>query len=275
MLNAVQLISKVWIFGAEVLELLHPSFAEFVPALANSFAEVLANAIRDEELCIFRPAIGPLGQSNLTFSQRLTMGGARVLFTWGAIGDVSIHDDQCRAVGSVQKSLIGTSQHFEIIRVADPRYVPAIAHEARGDVFTECEIRVSFDGDVIVIINPAEVSQFQVPGQRCGFARHPFHHVAISAHGINAEVEHLELWPIEMRFHPAFRNGHAYTVGHTLSERSGGGFNPRRQPVFRMSGRLAPELAETLDILQRDRKLSETLILRINCPDTRQVQQRV
>ena len=46
--------------------------------------------------------------------------------------------------------------------VTDPQDIPTVTQEPCRDIFGEGNARVSLDGDVVVVVNPAEVIQTQV-----------------------------------------------------------------------------------------------------------------
>ena len=72
-------------------------------------------------------------------------------------------------------------EHLLIVGVADAEDVPAVAEEARGHVFAEGQRGVALDGDVVVVVDPAEVGELEVPGQGRGLAADAFHHAAVAA----------------------------------------------------------------------------------------------
>ena len=45
---------------------------------------------------------------------------------------------------------------------------------------------------LIVVVNPAEIREFQVSGQRGCLAADPFHQIAVPAHRVHIEVENFE-----------------------------------------------------------------------------------
>ncbi len=96
-----------------------------------------------------------------------------------------------------------------VVGVADPRHVPAIGEKARRDIVAEGEIRVTFDRDAVAVVNPAQVAEHQMTGERGGLARDALHHVAVAADRINVVVEHREVGPIEMLRQPALGDRHA------------------------------------------------------------------
>src|SRR5690348_4604707 len=90
--------------------------------------------------------------------------------------------------------------------------------------------------------------------------RDAFHHVAIAADGVDVVVEELVTWPVELRCLPPFGNRHSHAVCHALPQRASGGFYSGDEAVFGMAGSFAVELAEALDIVQRDGKLAQSFI---------------
>ena len=46
---------------------------------------------------------------------------------------------------------------IEIVGIADAQHVPAVGQEPRGDVLGEGDVGLALDGDVVVVVDPAEV----------------------------------------------------------------------------------------------------------------------
>ena len=108
---------------------------------------MLAHAVRHEELGVFRPAIGALGETDLLVAQRLAMSGAGVLLVRRAIADVALDDDQRRRVAVALKVVERLGQPPRVVGVADMLDIPAIGAKARRDIVAESEFGVAFDGD--------------------------------------------------------------------------------------------------------------------------------
>ena len=72
-------------------------------------------------------------------------------------------------------------QPLRIVGVADVLHVPAIGEEARRDIVAESEIGVPLDRYAVAVVDPAQVPQHLVAGERGRFARHALHHVAVAA----------------------------------------------------------------------------------------------
>src|SRR5262245_29397106 len=113
------------------------------------------------------------------------------------------------------------------------------------DVLREGDARVSLDGDVIVVVEPAEVVEAEVSRQRRGLRRDAFHHAAVPAHGVDTVVEDVEPRPVVSIREPLLRDRHADARGDALAERARGRLDARYPVVLRMSGALAVELAES------------------------------
>src|ERR1043166_7662054 len=139
-----------------------------------------------------------------------------------------------------------------VIGIADAQNVPAVSEKARGHVFGECDVRVPFDADVIVVPDPAEIIQTEMTGERDSFRSNAFHHATVTADGVDVVVEDFETWFVVSVGEPLLGDGHANAGRDTLSERAGGGFHSRHPMIFRVAGRFAVELAKPANIVQRD-----------------------
>ena len=121
------------------------------------------------------------------------------------------------AVRGLLKHIERAGQQFQIIGVSDAGYIPAIAHKAGGNIFAERQFGLAFNGDVVVVVNPAEIAELEMPGQGSGLTRHAFHHVTITTDGVNAIIEQLNASLVEMLRLPFGGDRHAYAVGHALA----------------------------------------------------------
>ena len=63
--------------------------------------------------------------------------------------------------------------------------------------------------------------------------------------------------------HAALRQRHADRVGETLAERAGGGLDPGGEPVLRMAGGAAAELAEIADLADVDVRIAGEIEQRV------------
>src|SRR3989442_385911 len=74
------------------------------------------------------------------------MRPVRILFVWGAVGDVAVHDDQGRPVVRLVERAESALEHLQVVGVPDTRHIPAIGDETRGHVFAERPCSVSLAG---------------------------------------------------------------------------------------------------------------------------------
>ena len=75
-----------------------------------------------------------------------------------------IDNHQRRPVTCILESCEGAFEHIQIVGIGHPRHVPAVADEPRRDVIAVRQSRAAFDGDLVVVIDPAKVGQFEVAG---------------------------------------------------------------------------------------------------------------
>src|SRR6266851_3153262 len=148
--------------------------------------------------------------------------------------------------------------------VGGSRDVPAVADKTRHDVFTEGPFRGTVERDAVVVVDPAQIRQLQVAGERSGFARDAFHEVAVAAHGVHIEVEDFKSGAVVVCGQPLPGNGHAHAVAAALPQGSGGGLDAGGNVRFGMAGSFAVDLAEALDLFHRKGRLVEDFAVRGN-----------
>ncbi len=152
---------------------------------------MLAHPVRHEELGVLGPAVGALGLAHLLLAERLAVGGRGVDLVRRAVADVAVDDDQCRPPLLALELLEGGGDQVGVVGVADPGDVPAVAHEAGGDVVVVGEVGHPVDSYSIVVVDPAEVVELQVPGERSGFAGDALHQAAVAGDRVDVEVEEV------------------------------------------------------------------------------------
>src|SRR5262245_29886630 len=130
---------------------------------------MLAHAIGDQELRVLGPPIAALGEADFLRAERLAVGGGRVVLVGGAVADVAIEDDERRPALRLPEEAEGSLDTIEIVGVTDTQDVPAVPEEAGRDVLGEREAGLPFDRDVVVVVDPAEVVEAEVTGERGRF----------------------------------------------------------------------------------------------------------
>src|SRR5262249_14957723 len=167
--HAVEMIGELGMVFSVAVKHLFPCDAKFPPTAADAGGKVLAYAVRHKELGILGPAVVALGQADLVFAQRFSVGFLGVLLVGRTIRDVAVDNDEGRAIRGGYRELNGAPEQFKIVCVTDAGDVPPIAHEARGYVLGERQRGIAFNGDVIVVVDPAEIIELEVAGERSSF----------------------------------------------------------------------------------------------------------
>jgi hypothetical protein len=228
-----------------------------------------------EELRVLGPAVGTLGQPHLLLAERAAVRAVAVLLVGGAVADVAAHADEGWTVGGGAELAKGSVERAEVVGVLDADDVPAVGLEPLANVLAERELRRALDGDLVVVVDPAEVRELQVPGQRGGLAGDALHHAAIARERVDVIVEELEAGAVVGLGEPALGDCHADAGRNALAKRASGGLNAGGPAVLGMAGAGAVELAEALDRVERHRGLAERLVVGVDRLDAGQVQQRI
>ncbi len=169
-----------------------------------------------------------------------------------AVADVAVDHDEGRPAAGLGERAQRLLDPPDVVRIADTHDIPAVCDEARDHILGEGDRGVSLDGDVVVVVNPAEVVEAEVTRQGRGFGTHALHHAAVAAHRVHSVVEQVVprlVIAIRKKF---LRHRHADARGYALAERTGGRLDPGDPVIFRVAGRLAVELAKALDLLEGD-----------------------
>ena len=161
--------------------------------------------------------------------------------------DVGVDDDQRRTRDLALRCADSQVHQVQVVHVGDIEHIPMPSAETRRHVVGESQRGAAFDGDVIVVVEPDEVRQAKVAGNRGGFVADAFHQVAVAAEGVDAIVENIF---VELRRQPALSHRKANGVRHALAERTGCGLDTRREAVLRVTRRLGAPLAELLELVE-------------------------
>src|SRR5208283_2848903 len=203
-------------------------------------------------------------QPDLVLAKRLAMSCGGILLVRRAITNMAVEDDKSGPALSLTENVERVLDALDIVGVADAQHIPPIAEKPGGDVLGEGDARIAFDRDVVVVIEPAEIIEAEVASQRRCLRGHPLHHASVAADGVDAVVEDRRARPVVAAGQPLLSDGHANARRHSLPQRPGRGLHARSPMIFGMSWRLAVELTEALDVLERDRGLAQPLVIRIH-----------
>ena len=136
-------------------------------------------------------------------------------------------------------------------------------------------IGVAVDRDVVVVVEPAEVVEALVAGDRGGLVRDALHQAAVAGDRVDVVAEELEAGAVEVRRLPLRGHRHADAGRDALAEGPAGRLHARGPAVLGVPGRLRVELAEALDVVEADRGLANHLVVRVHRLHPRQEEQRV
>ena len=74
-----------------------------------------------------------------------------------AIANMSVQNEERGPAFCLPKNVEGMFNSSNVIGVTNPENIPPVSRKARRNIFGKGDACISFDRDVIVIVNPAEV----------------------------------------------------------------------------------------------------------------------
>src|ERR1044072_4166515 len=230
-------------------------------APADPGGEALVAPSGDGELGVLGPAVGALGLPRLLLAERGAVDLGCVVLVRRAPADVAVDDDDGWPSLLRLELLEGARDQLGVVGAPDPGHVPAVALEAGGNVVFVGELGFAVDRDLVVVVDPAEVVELEVAGDRGSFTRDALHQTAVAADRVNVEVEEggAVAGPLPLR-----GNRHPDRGRDSLAERSGGRLDPGGPAVLGVTRSARAELTEALYVPQRDRALADHLVIGID-----------
>ncbi len=152
----------------------------------------------------------------------------------------------------------------------DPGHVPAETLEPLAHVLAKSKVSVAFDRDVIVVVEPAQVVELEVAGERSRFAGDAFHQVAITAQRIDVVVKQLVIRCVVVLGQPLLGHCHADGIADAGAERTGRGLDTGGFVKLGVTGTDTADLTKVLDCFERDRQFVRRLPRVVHCLDARQ-----
>ena len=189
------------------------------------------------------------------------MGGVLARLGRAVRADDGAHHDQ-GGPGIGLGAVDGRGDGVHVLAVLDLLHVPAVGLVALHRVLAQGELDLALDGDVVAVIDEDELAQAQRGGQGARLAGDALHHAAVAHQAVGVVVHHREARAVELGGQVLFGHGHAHGVGNALAQRAGGRLHAHGVAVLRVAGGLGVELAEVLQVLDRQ-------------PISEQVQQRI
>src|SRR5438067_2628307 len=107
---------------------------------------------------------------------------------------MAVQNDERRPALRLLENFERVFDSANVIGIADAQNVPAVSEKARGYIFGERDVRVPFDADVIVVVDPAEIIEIEMTGERGSFRSNAFHHATVTGDSVDVVVEHFKTW---------------------------------------------------------------------------------
>ena len=193
----------------------------------------------------------------------------------GAVADHALHDDERRLLLLRFEGVQRLLDRRGVVGIGNALDPPAESLEPLGDVLREGEMRFSLDRDRVVVVDPAEIRELQVAGDRGRLGGHALHQVAVAAEHVGVVVEELVAGLVVVGGEPLRRDRHADRVAAALSERACGGLDPGGHVVLGVTGADAVELAKLLDLVDRHGRQVAGSVVCAAPADARQMDERI
>jgi hypothetical protein len=188
-----------------------------------------------------------------------------------APGDDAGYLDQHRAALEGRSLLERRVKGREVVGIVHFQHVPAEAAEPGRHVLAERQLRRALDRDPVVVVDPTQVIELQVAGQRGRFAGDAFHQVAVAALDPDVVVEQLEAGLVVAGRQPAAGDGHADAVAATLAQRAGCRLDAGGVAELGMAGGFTSPLAELAQVVDRQGGCAGHCAVFLDFLDARQV----
>ena len=172
-LHAIKGVCQVWIFLLVVGEHRHPLIAERAPAFPHQFLKAFFDAVGDQKFGVFGPAIELLGRVELLPRRGFSMRFFCVLTMRRTVSDMAVDDDHRWAVRRVLKEANRLGKRVTVVCVRHVRDVPAVSLEAGLYVVAIREAGLAFNGDLVVVVDPAKVESFRWPAMEAASPEMP------------------------------------------------------------------------------------------------------
>ena len=243
-------------------------------ARTHAARELLVNFRRNQKLRVLRPAVVALRHFDLFLTERISVRLRGILHVRSAVADVAVDHDESRSAAGLGERAQRLFDPPDVVRIADAHDIPAVRDEACDHILGEGDRGGSLDGDVVVVVNPAEVVEAQVSRQGRRLGAHALHHATVAAHRVHPVVEQLVPGLVIAIREEFLGHRHAHARRDALTERTRGRLDAGNPMIFRVAGRFAIELAKALDLLEGNGGSSHLLVVRIHRNSARQVQDR-
>ena len=214
--------------------------------------EQLAHLLGDGERLAERPAEVLLGQLHLLGAEWRPVGGRRALLVRRAVTDHGRQDDQRRPVGDPLRL---AERQLDLLQARLLRQLvnrPPVGLEAAGHLLTEGEVGRALDRDLVVVVDRDQLAEPEVAGQRGGLGGDPLLHAAVPKDHVGVVIDDRMALAVVALGQDRLGERKSDRVREALAERTGRHLDAVGDPVLRMPGTAAAELAEALDVIEGD-----------------------
>mmetsp|Transcript_7003 Transcript_7003/g.42960 ORF Transcript_7003/g.42960 Transcript_7003/m.42960 type:complete len:221 (-) Transcript_7003:469-1131(-) len=131
-------------------------------------------------------------------------------------------------------------------------HMPSESLEASTDIFSERDISVTIDGDLVIIVQADQFSQAPVTGKGGCLSGDTLHVAAVPKDAVCVVIYNLCIRLVVARSKVLFSSSQSNSHCNSLSERSSGHFDSGGFKVLWVSRSLGSKLAELLHIIDLD-----------------------
>ena len=226
-----------------------------IPRLARRFAlaiarlQVLVHGRRHGEARLGIEADGQLGRRHFIGAEGRAMHLRRARHLRRTKADRRAALDERRAARVGNRGAQGVVDRGHVVAI-DLRHLPAVRGKARRDVFGERDLGRAVDADVVVVVEDDEAPQAEVAGERGGLRGDAFHQAAVAGDDVGVVV--AQICAIFFA-KPSLGDRHADAVGEALAQRTRRRLDAGRVAALRVARRLAAQLPELPQIIERQR----------------------
>ena len=198
-----------------------------------------------------RPADRGARRGDFLLAERRAVRFVGVHLRRRALGDQRLAADEARPAVLELRRLDCGVDRLDVVPVDVRHDVPPVRLEALRGVVGEPVPDVAVDRDAVVVVEDDQLAQAERPGQRADLVRDPLHEAAVADERVGVVVDDLEARAVELLREQALGERHADRVREPLPERAGGRLDAGRDAVLRVSRRHRAELAEALQLRER------------------------
>ena len=210
----------------------------------------VVNRVRNLERRV-RPFQRGSGQCDFILAQRRTVRAFLALLVRRSETDRGPAADQGRLSCFGLRGTDGLVDFDRIVTIDVADDLPAVGFETGGGIIGEPTIGVAVNRDAVVVPEADQLAHAPGAGQRSGFVRHAFHQTAVPEEHPGGVVDDVESRAVETLRQHFLGQGETDGIGQSLPQRAGGGFHAGRFGSFRMAGGTRMQLAEALQLVNR------------------------